>query len=196
MKVIRMLMYGLAAVTMTGCAAPKFPDYQSLMLPSKSGSEKQSVVLSSFSANPLVQNGEAYEHVRFRIPDTGKAIAVPVGTIVVPSDREDVVVYLEKSLGWMGHPDGPVSIMNDKKRMGAGIRVRGPILQLGLYGGSTSFEGGSSISAVVLVPQSVRVKTYEKRPFNDLTEYQSQGWFTLPAVPDAERTFLKYSKTR
>jgi hypothetical protein len=194
MKTLLTSMYCIAAMAMAGCTSTTFTGYEELGLPSEAGSEKRSVVLSNISANPLVQNGEAYEHVRFRIPDSVKTIAVPAGTIVVPSDREDVVVYLEKSLGWMGHLDGPVSIMNDKKHMGAGIRVQGATLQLGLYGGSSSFEGGSSISAAVLGPPSVRVKTYEKRPFKDLAEYQSQGWFTLPAVPDAERNYLEYSR--
>ncbi|WP_147263763.1 hypothetical protein [Roseimicrobium gellanilyticum] len=182
------------AMTVVGCTTPKFTDYERLQLPSKAGSEKQSVVFSNFSANPLVQNGQAYEQVRLKLPEGVKTMTVPTGTVVAPSERDEVVIYLKKSLGWMGHPDGPVSILTEKKGMGAGVLVHRTTLRFTLFGGSSSFEGGSSVSAVVLVPPSVRVKTYEKRPFDDEAEYQAQGWYTLSTVPDADKTFLKYTR--
>ena len=152
-------------------------------------------VFSTFTVDPLVQNGDAYESVSLCIPDDVRRIVVPLGTTVVTSEDDTLKIFLKKSLMYAGHPGEPTSILQERYKMGSAIRVRGCDLQIALYGAWSSFEGGSDISAVVVAPKRLEVlsraslclalqtKRRKQKPLQSKTGSSfRQHWFLVTAL--------------
>lgn len=191
------LSFFVASFALVGCQATKQFDYSALVLPSPAPRVQGSIVHSRVSANPMVRNGQAYEMVRLELPAEIERVVVPTGTRVVWSENDECVVYLEKSLHWMGHPSAPTSIDTTRRAMGMGIRIRGKTLEIALFGAWSSFEGGSGVSAAVGLPAGLTVRESSALYFEDNEKvdgnrmYASAGWFNLPTVLDPDRGYLR-----
>jgi hypothetical protein len=198
----RSLALLLFAVACGGCQTSREYDYASLMVPwTDSQNGEGSVTLSDFKVSPNVENGSAYESVTWTLPDNVRRLYVPPACKVFRHDDQRVTLLLKKSLGWAGHVGGEAraSIRTERQTMGCCMKIEDAALRLGLFGDWSSFEGGSSVEMVLLIPSRVPVSNRKSLHFiNPYDGGYNAGrppadWFVIPTHPDARRLFERYS---
>ncbi len=201
---LKLFLSALSLCGMAACATntsavyrPTTPEYPTLSAREKA----RSVVRNLPSANPLVENGISYEKVIVSVPQKIRTVVVPSSSRVIVSGSVNAIeIYLRKTLHWMGHPSEHTSIVTEGAEMGVAGKIQGPRLYLATFGDWVSFEGGSDISAVVVVPE--HLKTIERRSlhygdeesFERMQAFKKERWFILPSSPDPTRAFERLSK--
>jgi hypothetical protein len=185
---------------------PASMGYSPLFVPGAAGGKTdRSIVTEKSGVDPLVENGDAYEKSSFVLPTYVHKISVPPRTVVIHSPQEAgrMEILLVKSMGFAGHPGMFVSIRSERKRMGAAVKIEGRDLVFALFGGFDScIEGGTSIDAVIIVPQNLRVTKKRRLQFEDVASdrwkgsehFKRQDWFILPTYPDPEHRFNAYRR--
>lgn len=152
--------------------------------------KEKSIIRSPVSANPLVENGLAYEFLDLTIPSSVETVMVPDGCAVrVEPNRNSARIYLRKSLSYMGHPGSRLSIEDIRDHLGLAATIKGNALRLATYGGWNSFEGGQSTDMAVMVPEGIRVRHYTPGQELERSELEASGWRVLKTYPDAGHGF-------
>lgn len=136
----------LSALLATGC----FPSYPS-------GSSK-------YTNNLLVDNGIVYEHAVLTQVAAGSQLIVPTNTKVIVDDtitRPMLAILKRQSI--FAHPTKPISIEENKKRMGVVALYRETETRLATYGEYTlPGHGGTSVELTLTVPPEMKVATAEE----------------------------------
>eukprot|EP01122_Echinamoeba_exundans_P013728 TRINITY_DN6036_c0_g1_i1.p1 TRINITY_DN6036_c0_g1~~TRINITY_DN6036_c0_g1_i1.p1 ORF type:complete len:194 (+),score=26.32 TRINITY_DN6036_c0_g1_i1:20-601(+) len=116
------------------------------------------VEFSWFSANPFVRNGTAWDKCDPIVldPSIKKVLYPPYGFEIRrearSSNPREIHIFMEKRLGYMGHPTGWMSITGVRSEMHVVQGIQSPgELSLASRGCWSSMEGGRSMSVVVFV---------------------------------------------
>jgi len=162
--------------------------------PASGAALNQGIKYSHFSANPHVKNGSAYERADFALPAHLESVTLPANWGVEEIEGTTVTILIHKNMVWMGH--GDASIAYDRRKMGCVYKSKGRSLTFALYGAWSSFEGGTSIDAVIRVPRGVQVEKRRSLALLDhesLARFEKRGWQHMPEAPDPAWTFRKYA---
>jgi hypothetical protein len=159
-----------------------------------------------------VQNGSAYDKASVDISKYTKLILPADATIQRNGERGKFKIYMEKTLGFVGHPPESMSIKDARKNMGCACRVDGDSLIVATYGEWDShIEGGASMRLLFVVPESFEIETdkslsgenskgrewdgiYLTKPKNVDNGYwygpasPASGWNAIPDIPDTDLT--------
>jgi hypothetical protein len=102
-----------------------------------------------------------------------------------------IEIYLEKRMGYGGKPGRPLSIRDERRKMGCCWKSDGDRLLIATHGWWASKEGGTGMELRVRVPPGLRV---ERRTFHDFPKGQGTarladlgpGWELIPDEPDPD----------
>jgi hypothetical protein len=167
------------------------------------GAKVDTVVISTRTAYPRVENGWAYHKATLPL--------VVAQGVVVPHDATlhrggppgRVEIFMEKAYFFMGHPGSPHSIRDDRKSMGCTCKTEGDKLVIGTYGEWAFLEGDAAIRLVIRVPGDLKVESRrglsgplrndddEEHPTRLIREDcrpGSTGWMAIPDEPDPTYT--------
>lgn len=148
------------------------------------------------SWNWNVENGAAYDLATVD-PGTAKTVILPDTTIVRHTkDPGPIRVFMEKELGFMGHPTELWSIRNSRKNMGCAVMIDGDKLVIGTFGEFETIEGGAHMKLVVIVPDRLSVERRKgiaghHSAADSLEEgapRPAKGWQAVREEPDHDRT--------
>ena len=183
-------------VTLTSCASRIQP--------------KNGLVLGKRFGN--VQNGSAYDKASLDITKYNKLFLPSNATIKRNGEPGKLEIYMEKTLGFVGHPPESMSIKKTRKEMGCTCRADGDSLMVATYGEWNShIEGGASMQLLFVVPKSIEIETdeslsgedskglewdggYLTKPKNFEEGYwygpasSATGWSAIPDIPDTDLT--------
>jgi hypothetical protein len=197
--VTRILQPIFAISLLVSCQIREHRDYAKLIPVSRglpSSAFHKSIHHSEFTVDPLVTNGDCYEQFQIEVPDSISIVTLPSGTTTHRGDGTLLVGHLKKSLHWAGHPgDTKVSIDDERLQMGVAMKTSGRAMYITSFGAWDSFEGGSSTSILVSLPNSVSVR-YAKNLPESLTadKLAQQGWIVIPSVPALKQDYDRFSK--
>ena len=143
-----------------------------------------------------VENGAAYDRASVELGVT-RTVVVP-GTAIVRQTAESgpIRLFMEKRLGFVGHPTELWSIRESRKNMGCAMIVEGDKLVIGTFGEFQTIEGGADMRLVVIVPKGLSVEhrkglsghhsaaeSQEEGPYRP-----ASGWKAVRDEPDPDRT--------
>jgi len=184
---------------MASCQTQEHHDYAELMPPAQSlppSAFRQSIHHSDFSTNPMVTNGDCYEQFQISIPDSITTITVPRGTTIYRREGGILDGHLEKSLHWAGHPgDTRTSIDDERTKMGIAMKITGRTMHIISFGAWHSFEGGSSVTLLVGIPERILIRhakdQTDHRTADGLTQ---EGWFVIDSRPALKQDYVRLKK--
>lgn len=186
-------LLALSGLILAGCATgPSINWSEIAVLPGAvpANAKEKSLVRSPVSANPLVENGSAYEFLDLSIPLSVETVIVPDGCAIRREpNRSSARIYLEKSLSYMGHPGSRLSIEGTREQLGLAATIKGNALRLATYGGWSSFEGGEYTEMAVLLPEGVQVRHDKPGQELERSGLEASGWRVLQTWPDAGHGF-------
>jgi hypothetical protein len=196
-------MYGalsapLVMLLLASCQTQEHHDYAKLIPPTRSfppSAFRQSIHHSDFIIDPLVTNGDCYEQFQITIPESISTITLPPNTTTHRRDGTFLVGHLKKSLSWAGHPDTKTSIDDQRSQMGVAMKTTGRTLRITSFGAWHSFEGGSSVTVLVGVPEGVSIRHAKDQPDNRTAERLTQeGWTVIPSRPALKKDYDSFTK--
>jgi hypothetical protein len=133
-----------------------------------------------------VQNGSAYDTAAVDISPYTKLVLPADAAIKRDGEPGTLKIYMEKTLGFFGHPPKSMSIKDARKTMGCACRMDGESLIVATYGEWDShIEGGRSMRLLFVVPESVDVETDETLAGEESKGRKWDGQF-LTKPKDAE----------
>ena len=165
--------------------------------------DSNGIIISRFSTNEKVTNGQAYEKATFDISKYD-FIIVPENTIVKEdkSLKSTIHIYLEKELMFAGHPPYPMHIENARYYMGCSYIEQENRIKMATFGEWQSKEGGAGIRMVIVKPEGIelekesglsgtdslahRVNRSIYMELLESQEFENCYWYG-PIAPDAER---------
>jgi hypothetical protein len=201
MLLTRLILIFVAALV-TSCQSEHIQDYKALVKTEDPESTAHawwaSVKISAFTADPLVENGDAYDTARIVIPQDVTSIYFPNDCRVIEGPDGIATMLLKKSLHWAGHPGVPTSIRKERHKMGCRLQIQNSKMSLSLFGDSASFEGGSSIDMILLLPKTLG--KHERKNLRQTDDFSASNkrvstWFIVPTQPDPRFAFEKYAAT-
>jgi hypothetical protein len=148
----------------------------------------EAIVFSDRTADPLVQNGRAFDKAVLEVGANG-ILVVPEGARVedgAPQGR--VEIYMEKILSYMGHPPHRMSIRQVRHHMGVARKTEGNKVVIATFGEwDSDIEGGAFMRLLIRVPDGV---TVERRAGLSGEASPGRGWPALDADPDPSLTAI------
>ena len=137
-----------------------------------------SLVISPKSVDFNITNGRAYDKA-FMKASKYESIIVPKNTKVLTNKKvNDIEIYIEKTLYFVGHPGKPIRIGEVRKYMGVAYKTDGEILTIAAYGEWNSrIEGGAFINLLIVVPKRIRITKK-----SDLRVEKSVQYFINPKL--------------
>ena len=148
------------------------------------------------SWNWNVENGAAYDRATVE-PGTAKKVVLPDTAIIQRTSKPSPIrLFMEKRLGFAGHPTELWSIRDLRKNMGCAIKIDDGNLVIGTFGEFHTIEGGTYMRLVAFVPEGLNVELRKGLSgHNSAAESQDEGprrpasgWQELPDEPDPDRT--------
>jgi hypothetical protein len=159
----------------------------------------------------IVENGTAFDRAGVDIAPFVK-ISVPHGSVIRSRPNGSlVVVYVQKHLGYHGHPEKSMSIRDYRKKMGCSVKPEDDVLVFAAYGGWSTIEGGARVQISFKVPEGIDVverpsepKIEEPDPSGDPSlkpldkrlegrtacwegPKPCEGWRAIPTVPAPDK---------
>jgi len=112
----------------------------------------------------IVENGTAFDRAGVDIAPYTK-ISVPHGSVIHSRPKGTLVVlYVQKHLGYHGHPGDPMSIREHRKKMGCSVKPEDDVLVFATYGEWSTIEGGAHVQISFNVPEGTEVVERPREP--------------------------------
>ena len=200
-----------------GCQIPVWL-FALVLLPScnsKSNSTDPSVILlNEHSVDERVDNGIAYDAGVLDLEKAKKVVLPDTAVVRWSGEHGKILLFLEKRMGFGGHPPEPMSIQGARKNMGCAFRKEGDALIIATFGEFSTMEGGTDMKVVAILPDGVAMDQrkglsgpksaaqewhglYLSKPKDAKDGYwygpasPSENWAAIPTVPDLKRTASK-----
>jgi hypothetical protein len=112
----------------------------------------------------VVENGTAFDRAGVDIAPY-KKISVPHGSVGRSRPNGTlVVIYVQKHLGYHGHPPEPMSIREHRKKMGCSVKAEEDLLVFAPFGDWRTIEGGAIVQISFNVPEGTEVVERPSEP--------------------------------
>jgi hypothetical protein len=139
--------------------------------------------------------GTVHDEAEIPLRDV-RVIRLPVGAeVCVDADADFILVQMDKTLGFVGHPPREISIREGSRIMGVATRKDGDVMEIATYGEWDShLEGGARIENLrFVVPQSVAVERGDGLAGEDS---KAQGFERDDALPRDYKETYWYAPTK
>jgi hypothetical protein len=135
-------------------------------------------VYSESAAIGIVRNGTAYDRAVLELGDHDTIVIPTRAKLERAAGNAAIVIEMEKSLGFMGHPVQRITIDEARRDMGCAWLSKNGKLFLATFGEFLSGgDGGRTIELTVAVPEGIHVERddrYEMVRTSDLSAHSSK----------------------
>jgi len=127
------------------------------------------------SADPFVHNGTAFDRAELELGEH-HTVVIPTRAALVRATRgNSIVIELEKSLGFVGHPGKRFTIDEARRDMGCAWLSKDGQIRLATFGEFSCGDGGKSVALEVTVPEGIAVERDDRHEMSRADGYGARG---------------------
>ena len=127
------------------------------------------------SADPFVHNGTAFDRAELELGEHHTVVIPTRATLVRATGGNSIVIELEKSLGFMGHPGKRFTIDEARREMGCAWLSKDGQLRLATFGEYSCGDGGKSVTLEVTVPEGITVERDDRYEMSRADGHGARG---------------------